>query len=235
MTGGSGGIGQAVAERLAGDGLHVVVHYATNPSAAQSVVERIGAAGGSASAFGGDVADEQDMSALFDHSESHYGGVDVVVNTAGILLLSPIAELDLDALDRIVRTNLRGTFVVTQQSARRVRRGGAIINFSTSVNKRSVPGYAAYSATKAAVDAITMIVAKELHGRDVTVNAVAPGPTATSMFLDSRDQEAIDALTKQPALERLAEPEDIAELVSFLAGPSRWVNGQVIYADGGLI
>jgi 3-oxoacyl-[acyl-carrier protein] reductase len=162
-------------------------------------------------------------------------GIDVVVNTAGIMLLSPLTELNLDDFDRMHRTNVRGTFVVSQQAARRVRRGGAIINFSTSVTKIALPGYTAYAATKGAVDAMTLILAKEMRGRDVTVNAVAPGPTATPLFLDGKPQEVIDHLKSMPPLERLGEPADIAEAVAFLAGPARWVNGQVIYANGGVV
>jgi 3-oxoacyl-[acyl-carrier protein] reductase len=215
--------------------MSVVVHYAGNAGRAQEVVEQIASAGGTATAFGGDVADENDMVALFDEAERRYGGIDVTVHTAGIMLLSPLADLDLEVLDRIVRTNLRGTFVVTQQAARRVRRGGAIINFSSSVVRRSLPTYAAYSATKGAIDAMTMIVAKELRGRDITVNAVAPGPTATPMFLEGKDSEQIDRFASAPAMGRLGVPADIAEVVAFLAGRNRWINGQVIYADGGLI
>jgi len=235
VTGGSGGIGQAVAERLASDGMKVVVHYSSKRSLADDVVERIAASGGSAIAAGGDVADEADMSSLFHEAEQHFGGVDVVVHTAGIMTRSLLVDLDLDELDRILRTNVRGTFVVDQQAVRKVREGGAIINFSTSVNQRSVPTYSAYSASKGAVDAITMILATELRGRDITVNTVAPGPTGTSLFLDSNDQATIDTLAGMTALGRLGRPHDIAEVVSFLAGPARWINGQVLYANGGLI
>ncbi len=183
----------------------------------------------------GDVADECAMDAAFTAVESSFGGIDVVVNTAGIMLLSPLAELDLDDLDRMHRTNIRGTFVVSQQAARRVRAGGAIINFSTTVTKLALPGYGAYAATKGAVDAMTLILAKELRGRDVTANAVAPGPTATPLFLDGKPQEAVDELSAMSPLERLGMPEDIATTVAFLAGPARWVNGQVVYVNGGVI
>jgi 3-oxoacyl-[acyl-carrier protein] reductase len=235
VTGGSGGIGRAVAERLAADGMRVVVHYAGNAERANEVVEAITAAGGTATAMSGDVADEDDVRALFDRAEELYGGVDVVVHAAGIMLLSPLAELSLDDLDRMHRTNVRGTFVVDQQAARRVRSGGAIVNFSSSVVKLALPGYTGYAASKGAVDAITLILAKELRGRDITVNAVAPGPTATPLFLDGKDQATIDRLAAMTPLERLGRPEDIAETVAFLAGPARWVNGQVLYANGGAI
>jgi 3-oxoacyl-[acyl-carrier protein] reductase len=235
VTGGSGGIGRAVAERLAADGMSVLVHYAGNPGRAEETVDAIVAAGGTASAFRADVADENEVAALFDEAERRYGGVDVVVHTAGIMLLAPLTELDLDDLDRMHRTNIRGTFVVDQQAARRVRSGGAIINFSTSVTKIALPSYTAYAASKGAVDAMTLILARELRGRDITVNAVAPGPTATPLFLEGKEQSVVDHMASMAPLERLGVPADIAEAVAFLAGPARWVNGQVLYANGGII
>jgi 3-oxoacyl-[acyl-carrier protein] reductase len=235
VTGASGGIGRAVAQRLAADGMSVLVHFSGNENRADETVAAITEAGGTASTFRADVADETAVAAMFDAAEQRYGGIDVVVHTAGIMLLSPLAELNLDDLDRMHRTNIRGTFVVDQQAARRVRNGGAIINFSSSVVKIAIPSYTAYAATKGAVDAITLILAKELRGRDITVNAVAPGPTATPLFLDGKEQSVIDGMARMAPLERLGVPEDIAETVSFLAGPARWINGQVIYANGGVI
>jgi 3-oxoacyl-[acyl-carrier protein] reductase len=212
----------------------VVVHYAGNPANAEQVAKSITDAGGSASTFQADVADEVQVEDMFASAEQHHGGVDVVVHTAGIMLLAPLTELSLDDLDRMHRTNIRGTLVVNQQAARRPRPGGAIVNFSSSVVKLAFPTYTGYAATKGAVDAITMILAKELRGRDITVNAVAPGPTATPLFLDGKDDATIANFAKATPLERLGRPEDIAEVVSFLAGPARWVNGQVLYANGGL-
>ncbi|HET7477769.1 MAG TPA: SDR family oxidoreductase [Dermatophilaceae bacterium] len=235
VTGGSGGIGQSVAKRLAADGMSVVVHYAGNPDRAAEVVEAITSAGGAATAVQADVAEEGEVAALFDLAERTYGGVDVVVHTAGVMLLSPLTELDLADFDRMHRTNLRGTFVVAQQAARRVRPGGAIVTFSSSVVKLALPAYTAYAATKGAVDAMTLILARELRGRDVTVNAVAPGPTATPLFLDDKDQATVDRLAAAAPLERLGTPDDIAETVAFLAGPARWVNGQVVYTNGGVV
>ncbi|ABK71496.1 SDR family oxidoreductase [Mycolicibacterium smegmatis] len=235
VTGASGGIGHDVAVRLARAGMAVAVHYAGNRDRAQQTADEITALGGAATVVTADVADEQQVAALFDEVESEFGGVDVVVNTAGIMTLAPLAELDLADLDRMLRTNVRGTFAVSQQAARRVRAGGAIINFSTSVTKIAAPTYTAYAATKGAVDAMTLILAKEMRGRDVTVNAVAPGPTATPLYFEGKPQEVIDRAKAAPPLERLGEPADIAEIVAFLAGPARWVNGQVIYANGGVV
>ncbi|GAA3643783.1 SDR family oxidoreductase [Nonomuraea antimicrobica] len=235
VTGGSGGIGRAVAERLAGDGIAVAVHYAGNRARADETVTAVTSAGGRAIAVSGDVADEHAMSAAFEAVEREFGGIDVVVNTAGVMHLAPIATLDLDELDRMHRTNIRGTFVVSQQAARRVRAGGAIINFSTSVTRLSFPTYGAYAASKGAVEAMTLVLARELRGRDITVNAVAPGPTPTPLFLQGKDQATIDNLAKAAPLERLGAPQDIAEVVAFLAGPARWINGQVLYANGGLV
>jgi 3-oxoacyl-[acyl-carrier protein] reductase len=213
----------------------VVVTYAGNQEPAEAVAAAIREAGGDAIAVKADVADEAEVRSLFDTADASYGGVDVVVHTAGIMPLSPLADLDLDVLDRLVRTNLRGTFVVDREAANRVRSGGAIINFSSSVVKIALPSYTGYAATKGGVDAITLILAKELRGRDITVNAVAPGPTATRLFLDGKDEQTIDRLRKMAPLERLGTPPDIAEVVAFLAGPARWVNGQILYANGGVI
>jgi 3-oxoacyl-[acyl-carrier protein] reductase len=235
VTGASGGIGHAVAVKLGQAGMAVAVHYAGNRDRAQAVADEITAGGGAAIVVSADIADEDQVVAMFDQVEAEFGGVDVVVNTAGIMLLSPLTDLDLDDFDRMHRTNVRGTFVVGQQAARRVRKGGAIVNFSTSVTKIAAPGYTAYAATKGAVDAMTLILAKEMRGRDVTVNAVAPGPTATPLYFEGKSQEVIDRAKSASPLERLGEPADIAETVAFLAGPARWVNGQIIYTNGGVV
>ncbi|MET7695413.1 SDR family oxidoreductase [Streptomyces sp. NPDC005483] len=236
VTGGSRGIGRQIAEQLAHDGFAVVVGYAGNKAAADEAVRTIEEAGGTARAARADVADETEVAALFDLAEATYGGVDAVVHSAGRMPLSPIAELDLAELDALYRTNIRGTFVVDQQAARRLRPGGALVNLSSSVVGLAFPGYGAYAASKGAVEAVTLILARELRGRDVTVNAVAPGPTATDLFLDGKDEETVARLAAQPPLERLGTPQDIAHVVSFLVSPAgHWVNGQVLRANGGII
>lgn len=233
VTGGSGGIGRAAVERLAADGFAVVVHYAGRKDRAEETVSAVEQAGGRAIAVAGDVADEVAMEAMFDAAERTFGGVDVVVHTAGVMPLAPIARMDLETFDSVQRTNVRGTFVVDQLAAQRVRSGGAIINFSTSVTRLQIPTYGAYAASKGAVESLTLILARELRGRDITVNAVAPGPTATPLFFEGKTQEAIDQIAAANPMERLGTPADIAETVAFLAGPARWVNGQVIYVNGG--
>jgi 3-oxoacyl-[acyl-carrier protein] reductase len=235
VTGGSRGIGRETAERLSRDGFAIVVGYAGNEEEAEAAVKSITDAGGRAVAAQADVADEEAVAGVFDLAEREFGGVDVVVHAAGVMPLSPLVDLDLEVFDRLHRTNVRGTFVVDQQAARRVRQGGTIVNFSTSVVGLALPGYSAYAASKGAVEAMTMIVARELRGRDVTVNAVAPGPTATALFLDGKDEETIARMAAQPPLERLGSPADIAEVVAFLAGPGHWVNGQVLRANGGIV
>jgi len=236
VTGGSRGIGRQVAKRLAADGMAVVVNYGGNETEAKATVEAITEQGGRAVAVKADVADADAVAALFDTAETTFGGVDVVVHAAGVMNApTPIADIDLDELDRVHRTNIRGTFVIAQQAAKHVRDGGAIITTSTSVLGLAFPGYGVYNASKGAVEALTLILARELRGRDITVNTVAPGPTATALFLDGKDEATIEHLAKQPPLERLGRPEDIAEVVAFLAGPARWVNGQVLRANGGIV
>jgi 3-oxoacyl-[acyl-carrier protein] reductase len=236
VTGASGGIGSAVAVRLAGDGQAVVLGYAGNRAPADDAIAEIERAGGSAIAVGSDIAEPDGAAALFDAAEERFGGVDVVIHAAGIMPApTPLVDTGLDVVDRVLRINLRGTFTVVEQAMRRVRSGGAIVMFSSSVLGLALPGYAPYAASKGAIEAITPILARELRGRDITVNTVAPGPIATPLFLDGKDEQTIESFAKRPPLERLGVPEDVAELVAFLAGPGRWVDGQRLRVNGGIV
>jgi 3-oxoacyl-[acyl-carrier protein] reductase len=229
-------MGRVVASRLAADGFDVAVAYFGSKELAEATVGEIAAHGRRGAAFIADVADEEAVSALFDEVENHFENFDVVVHTAGINRAAALADLDLADFDAIHRVNVRGTFVVDQQAGRRVREGGSIVNVSSHVVRLSPPQLSAYTASKAAVDAVTRILAKELRGRDITVNAVAPGPTATPAFLDSTSPEEQQQLAALPPLGRLGRPDDIADVVSFLVGPEgRWINGQVVYANGGVV
>jgi 3-oxoacyl-[acyl-carrier protein] reductase len=233
VTGGSRGIGRAVASRLAAAGQDVAVIYASNAKEADAAVGEIEAAGAHGIALQADVADEVAVAAAFDTVEQHLGPVDVVVNAAGVMALQSTRELDMAQLDRQLRINVRGTFVMAREAARRIRPGGAIVAFSTSVTRLHVPSYGAYAATKGAVEALVPILAKELGDRDITVNAVAPGPTATELFFDGKSQQVIDRIAGLSPMNRLGTPQDIAEVVAFLAGPGRWINGQIVFANGG--
>lgn len=236
VTGASRGIGRAVATRLASEGFAVVIGYASRESEAEEVVAAIQADAGRALAVGADIADEQAVADLFRTTMEAFGGVDVVVNSAGEMKLASIVELDLAELDRLHRTNIRGTFIVNQQAARHARAGGAIVNLSSSVVGLALPTYGAYSASKGAVEALSLVLARELRGRDITVNAVAPGPTATDLFFEGKDDATIERLAHLSPLGRLGNPLDIANVVAFLASRAgHWVYGQVIRVNGWII
>jgi 3-oxoacyl-[acyl-carrier protein] reductase len=236
VTGASRGIGAAVAERLAHGGFAVVINYAGSAVAAEAVAQKIDAAGGKAITVQADVSDAAAVARMFGSAEAAFGGVDVVVANAGIMKLAPIADSDDALFDSQVAINLKGSFNVLREAARRVRPGGRIVSFSTSIVGLRLETYGVYAGTKAAVEAMTGVLAKELRGRSITVNAVAPGPTATALFLDGKPPEIIDRMAKMNPLERLGTPEDIAAAVAFLAGPDGgWINGQVLRANGGMI
>ena len=236
VTGASRGIGAAVAERLAADGFAVVINYAASAESAKALVRAIEARGQRALAAKADVSDAHAVHGMFDAAEKAFGGVDVLVNNAGIMKLAKLAECDESAFDEQIAINLRGSFNGMRQAARRLRDGGRIINFSTSVVGTKLETYGVYAATKAAVETMTAILSKELRGRRITVNAVAPGPVSTELFLTGKSPELVERMAKMPPLERLGTPEDIAAVVSFLAGPDGgWVNGQVLRANGGLV
>ena len=238
VTGSSRGIGAAIAKRLAADGMAVIVNYAGRTADADAVVAEIKNAGGRAAAFQADVSVPAEVAAMFDQAITLFGGVDVLVNNAGIIQpgLTPLADTDDALFDRLVSINLKGTFNTLRVAAKKLRQGGRIVNFSSSVKTLALPGYSIYAATKAAVETMTNIFAKELRGRNITVNAVAPGPTATELFLKDKTPQQIEHLAKMAPMERLAQPEDIANVVSFLAGPdAAWVDGQTLRVNGGIV
>lgn len=234
VTGASRGIGRAVANRLAKDGFAVVVNYVSNAAEAAEVVAEIKTNGGEAVAIKADVGNAADVEQLFAEAIKKFTSVDVVVNNSGIMPLSPIGKGDVEAFDKVIATNLRGTFLVFAQAAQHVSSGGRIIAFSSSVLAKSFPSYGPYIASKAGVEGLVHVLANELRGRNVTVNAVAPGPIATELFLNGKSDAQITEFTKMAPLERMGQPEDIANLVSFLAGPDGgWINSQVLRANGG--
>jgi 3-oxoacyl-[acyl-carrier protein] reductase len=236
VTGASRGIGAAIAERLARDGFTVVINYTGNADLAEALARKIETAGGRALTAKADVSDAAAVQRMFDAAETAFGGVDVLINNAGVMELAPLAETSDEVFDRMVKINLKGSFNTMREAAKRLRNGGRVINFSTSVVGLYQPNYAAYAATKGAIEAMTHILSREMRGRQITVNAVAPGPTATALFLDGKTPEQIEHLSKLNPLERLGTPEDIARTVSFLAGPDGgWVNGQVVRVNGGMV
>lgn len=236
VTGSSRGIGAAIAERLARDGFNVVVNYAGSESEAQALVARLTSEQLSAIAVKADVSRADAVRAMFDRAQREFGGVDVLVNNAGIMQLAPIAETDDALFDRHIAINLKGVFNGLREAAKRLRNGGRIINFSSSVVGLYQPTYGVYAATKAAVEAMTHVLANELRGKNITVNAVAPGPTATDLFLKGKPQELVDRIAKLAPLERLGQPVDIASAVAFLAGPDGgWVNAQILRVNGGIV
>ena len=234
ITGASRGIGKAVAERLAKDGFAVVVNYVSNASEAEQAVAGIKAQAGEALAIKGDVSDARQVEELFAQTLEKLGSVDVVVQNSGIMPLSPIGKGDVETFDKVISVNLRGTFLVLAQAAQHISSGGRIIAFSSSVLTKSFPTYGPYIASKAGVEGLVHVLANELRGRNVTVNAIAPGPIATDLFLKGKSAEQIAEFTKMNPLERMGQPSDIANVVSFLAGSDGgWINSQVLLANGG--
>jgi 3-oxoacyl-[acyl-carrier protein] reductase len=236
VTGASRGIGAAVAERLAADGFTVVINYSGDTKSAEALAKKIESKGGRALTAKADVSDPGAVRGMFDAAEAAFVGVDVLVNNAGIMKLARIADSDDALFDQHIAVNLKGSFNAMREAARRLRTGGRIINFSTSVVGLRLETYGVYSATKGAIEAMTGVLSKEMRGRSITVNAIAPGPTATDLFLNGKSPELIDRMAKMNPLERLGTPEDIAAAVAFLAGPDGgWINGQVLRANGGMV
>jgi len=234
VTGASGGIGRGIARRLADDGFSVVAHYAGNPAKAEETVKDIVAAGGKAIAVGADISKVDEVAQLFAKAKSAFGEIDVVVNSAGIMLLAPIQKGDVDNFDKVIAINLRGSYLVMSAAANHVADGGRIIVFSSSVLGKNFPSYGAYIASKAGVEGLTRVLANELGPRRITVNAVAPGPVATELFLNGKSDELIANIAKMAPLGRLGEVDDVVGIVSLLAGrDGGWINGQIIRVNGG--
>jgi len=235
VTGASRGIGAEIAKRLAADGFAIAVNYANSAAEADTLVARIVASGGQAVAIKADVSNAADVRTLFDVTEQQLGRVDVLVNNAGVMNPTPLVDTSDELFEQTFRINTRGTFNTLREAGTRMNDGGRIVNFSSTALALNLPGYAIYNATKAAVESFTHVFAKELRGRNITVNAVAPGPVATELFLHGKSEEQIQQFAKIPPLQRLGQPEDIANVVSFLVGPDAgWVNGQILRANGGL-
>ena len=236
ITGASKGIGAAIARRLAADGIAIVVNYVNGREDAERVVREIELGGGRATAVQADVGEIDGIAKLFDAAEQAFGGLDILVNNAAMMRLSKIADVDDATFDAHLALNFGGVFRGMREAARRLRDGGRIISFSSSVVGFYQPSYGIYAATKAAVEAMTHVLAKELGSRSITVNAVAPGPVETALFMTGKSEALVKSIAAMIPLGRIGQPDDIAGLVAFLAGPEgRWVNGQIIRANGGAI
>lgn len=234
VTGASRGIGRDIALRLAADGFAVGIGHAGNQAQADAVVAAINELGEAAIAVQGDVADVDDVAELFAAAQASFGRVDAVVSNAGVMELAPIKTENVTTLERLMKVNVRGTYLVMAKAAEVLAPGGRIVALSTSVIPKAFPGYGAYIASKCAVEGLVHVLANEVRGRNITVNAIAPGPTATELFLTGKTEEQLASLAQLAPLERLGQPADIASAVSFLLGKDgAWVNAQVIRVNGG--
>jgi 3-oxoacyl-[acyl-carrier protein] reductase len=235
VTGASRGIGATIARRLAREGFAVALNYASSSAEANKLVAELSQAGVKAIAVQGDVSRADDVRRMFETVERQLGKIDVLVNNAGILKTVPLAQTTDELFAQTFAINVGGVFNTLREAATRINDGGRIINLSSTTLALNLPGYSIYNGTKAAVEAFSRVFAKELRGRRITVNCVAPGPVATDLFLNGKTEEQIQQFSKMPPLERLGQPDDIANVVGFLAGPDgAWVNGQVLRANGGI-
>lgn len=235
VTGSSRGIGATIARQLAVAGAKVIVNYAGGKDAAQQVVEDIKQQGGDAIALQADVSKSEEVKALFDAAIAHYGRIDVLVNNAGIMITKLIKDTTDEEFTRQFDINVKGTFNTMREAATRLADKGSIINFSTSVNRIMLPGYGTYVATKAAVEQLTRVFSKEVGARGINVNSVSPGPTNTELFTNGKSEELIARLASLSAFNRIGEPNDIAQVVVFLAGDdAKWISAQNIGVNGGM-
>jgi 3-oxoacyl-[acyl-carrier protein] reductase len=235
VTGSSRGIGKEIAKALAAQGASVVLNASSSELIERNVAEIV-AAGGKAIAVTADVSKEEDFACIFEEAEKVFGGVDALVNNAGLMSNMPIADLDLAAADKMFAVNVRGVLNGSKLAANRLRDNGSIINISTSVLGMSPPGYGVYCATKAAVEAITRSLSKELGKRGIRVNAVAPGPTDTELLTNANSEDRLKMFVSMTPLGRLGKAPDIANVVAFLlTDAAAWVNGQSIRVNGGMV
>ncbi len=235
VTGASRGIGATIAQQLAVAGAKVIVNYAGNKEAAEDVVSTIEEQGGEAIALQADVSKAADVKKLFDEAIAHYGRIDVLINNAGVMITKQIKDTTDEEYNRQFDINVKGTFNTLREAATRLADNGTIINFSTSVNRLMLPGYGTYVATKAAVEQLTRVFAKEMGSRNINVNSVSPGPTNTELFTTGKSKELIDRLASLSAFNRIGEPEDIAKVVVFLVSDdAKWISAQNLGINGGM-
>jgi 3-oxoacyl-[acyl-carrier protein] reductase len=236
VTGASRGIGRAIAERLSRDGASVAINYVRNLDKAEEVFNEITSAGGTAFTIQADVCRIDGIQQLFEKTLEHFGRLDILVNNAGIRISPTVADLQEEEFDRLFAINVKGPFFACQQAAHQISDGGRIINISSAVTQMMLSGYSIYAASKAAVDQLTRVFAKEVGGRQITVNAVAPGPVDTELLREGKTEEQIQQMAQMAAFGRLGKVEDIADAVAFLASDdARWITGQVIHVNGGYI
>jgi 3-oxoacyl-[acyl-carrier protein] reductase len=236
VTGSSRGIGRAIAEQLAELGADVVINYASSPDKAEQVADIARQKGVRAITVQADLARKDDVERLFSQTMSELGKVDILINNAGIMKTTPLADVTEEEFDQQFAINVKGTFFACQQALKHMEDQGRIVNFSTSVTGQMFPGYSVYAGTKGAVEQITRQLAKEFGSRQITINAVAPGPVNTELFSAGKTEQQLEGMRKMNAFGRLGEPEDIANVISFLvSAESQWVTGQTLRANGGFI
>jgi 3-oxoacyl-[acyl-carrier protein] reductase len=235
ITGSSRGIGAAIALKVAQSGAKVIINYAGGKEPAEKLAQEIISKGGQALAIKADVSNSAEVKALFDESIAHFGKIDVLINNAGIMITKLIKDTTDEDFDRHFNINVKGTFNTMREAASKLADNGSIINFSTSVNRIMLPGYATYVATKSAVEQLTRVFSKEIGSRGINVNSVSPGPTNTELFTTGKSEEVIARLASLSAFNRIGETDDIANVVVFLASDdAKWVNAQNIGINGGM-
>lgn len=235
VTGGSRGIGRAIALKLGLMGANVVVNYVQSKGQAEQVVQELAAEGVQAIAIGADVRDVAQIGQLFATTLEKFGRLDILINNAGMLVNTPIQAMDEKSYDELMDLNLKSVFFACQEATKAMADGGRIINITSTVTRMLLPTYGAYAASKAAVDQLTRVLAKELGNRQITVNSLSPGPVDTELFRKGKSEEQIVQMAAMAALGRIGTPADIADAVSLLVREeSGWISGQLICANGGM-